>query len=377
MSAHRKITTLKDIFPEIRREYKRNFLLENKIKIRDLQKDIKTRKQKEIEQQEETEKRRHKIHERLTRSTTRTSNSTPMSNMSNVNSVRRSKSNHSRSTKIHTECTCGSKLKSPPTSAKSTTSIDKEVQTDYYPEDINFKPKESPKEFPISIENNDQNDVDSDELKDINVEENLIDPEKHIELDGIEIDSGRSFQRMMNGRDQRLESASNPFLCKDKVDYTKPYHEVPNSANWNEKFNQLKLDDEISVKSSAIGKKKSARSIMSSTNTGRSDLKLPKYLEKEKREKELQRIKEMERDPDCPEGYTLLDEKTRLENLEVLQKGFQYLVNELNRLPMTSVTLRVKNRKNEIERDLVDLENKIRFYQKSKIYIKCPQTADA
>lgn len=49
---------------------------------------------------------------------------------------------------------------------------------------------------------------------------------------------------------------------------------------------------------------------------------------------------------------------------------FRQLVNELNRMPMSGETLRIRNRKMEIEKALIDLENTIRNFSKSKVYVK-------
>lgn len=46
------------------------------------------------------------------------------------------------------------------------------------------------------------------------------------------------------------------------------------------------------------------------------------------------------------------------------------LIKELNKLPMTSETLRVKNRKMEIEKELIKLEDSIRIFSRAKVYVK-------
>lgn len=52
-----------------------------------------------------------------------------------------------------------------------------------------------------------------------------------------------------------------------------------------------------------------------------SNVKLPKYLEREKREKELQRIQELKKDTNCPKGFYALDEKERLETLNTAKES--------------------------------------------------------
>lgn len=50
--------------------------------------------------------------------------------------------------------------------------------------------------------------------------------------------------------------------------------------------------------------------------------------------------------------------------------GFKELVDDLNRLPMTCETLRVRNRKIEIEKELRSLETNIRVFSRTKVYVK-------
>lgn len=118
-------------------------------------------------------------------------------------------------------------------------------------------------------------------------------------------------------------------------------------------------------------------------------------VQKEKRspsEKELgcgdAKKKAIEEDPDCPDGHMLLPEIERQEALKLAEKrkfcsrdicvnrnqyfilGFKELVDDLNRLPMTCETLRVRNRKIEIEKELRALEINIRVFNRRKVYVK-------
>lgn len=102
----------------------------------------------------------------------------------------------------------------------------------------------------------------------------------------------------------------------------------------------------------------------------RQDIRLPKYLERQKREREELKQKELQRDKNCPLGYEPLTEEERTKALKIAQKKFQNLIGELNRMPMTTETLRTRSRKVEIERELIELENDIRIFSKPKVYVK-------
>lgn len=50
--------------------------------------------------------------------------------------------------------------------------------------------------------------------------------------------------------------------------------------------------------------------------------------------------------------------------------GYQDLINDLNRLPMTSQTLRVRNRQIEIEKELRQLDDTLQIFSRSKVYVR-------
>jgi Calmodulin-binding len=49
---------------------------------------------------------------------------------------------------------------------------------------------------------------------------------------------------------------------------------------------------------------------------------------------------------------------------------FKKLVDELNKMPMTAQTIKLRNRKMEIERELNRLEDSIRIFSRTKVYVK-------
>ncbi|KAH8285129.1 hypothetical protein KR054_005363 [Drosophila jambulina] len=101
----------------------------------------------------------------------------------------------------------------------------------------------------------------------------------------------------------------------------------------------------------------------------RDEVRLPRYLEKQKREKaEAKHLADM-KDPDCPRGHVLLSDEDRLTYLNNAQKRYESLVNELNHMPMTAQTLRVRTRKAEIDKELTTVEEQIRVYSKAKVYV--------
>ncbi|XP_030559791.1 uncharacterized protein LOC115761910 [Drosophila novamexicana] len=106
----------------------------------------------------------------------------------------------------------------------------------------------------------------------------------------------------------------------------------------------------------------------------RDDLRLPRYLEKEKREKAEAKELIDSRDPDCPRGHVLMSEPDRLAALATAKQRFDMLINELNHMPMTAQTLRVRSRKAEIDKELTVVEDEIRIYSKPKVYVRAAKS---
>ncbi|XP_043649363.1 uncharacterized protein LOC122617529 [Drosophila teissieri] len=101
----------------------------------------------------------------------------------------------------------------------------------------------------------------------------------------------------------------------------------------------------------------------------RDEVRLPRYLEKQKREKAVAKQLAESLDPDCPRGHVLLSDQDRLTHLTNAKKRYEQLVNELNHMPMTAQTLRVRNRKAEIDKELTTVEEDIRIYSKAKVFV--------
>lgn len=98
--------------------------------------------------------------------------------------------------------------------------------------------------------------------------------------------------------------------------------------------------------------------------------KLPKYLvEMREREAEKSRL-DSRIDPHCPAGHTVLSDEERLDALNVAEKKRLVLIDELNRMPMTSRTLRIRNRQIEIEKELNKLDDIVKLFSRLKVYVK-------
>lgn len=100
--------------------------------------------------------------------------------------------------------------------------------------------------------------------------------------------------------------------------------------------------------------------------------KVPKYLKNRQeqwRKEEARRIANTP-DPSIPPGHTLMPREERLQTLASLEKNHEELVTQLNALPVRVDTLRVKTKKSELEKKLVEIEDAIKIFSRPKVFVK-------
>lgn len=98
---------------------------------------------------------------------------------------------------------------------------------------------------------------------------------------------------------------------------------------------------------------------------------VPKYIKNRKEiQEKIEKAKQEELDPNCPNGHVPLPDNERKETLQMLKKNYQDYVNELNMMPIKVDTLRVQRRKIEIEKQLNKLEEGIKVFSRPKVYVK-------
>ncbi|XP_063386819.1 enkurin domain-containing protein 1-like [Cydia fagiglandana] len=73
---------------------------------------------------------------------------------------------------------------------------------------------------------------------------------------------------------------------------------------------------------------------------------------------------------ECPAGHVALPDQERKETLRMLRNSFAELVSELNKMPVKTDTLRMRNRKMELEKQLAKLEEGIKVFSRPKVFVK-------
>ena len=74
-------------------------------------------------------------------------------------------------------------------------------------------------------------------------------------------------------------------------------------------------------------------------------------------------------DPDCPPGHVRLPEEQRLEMVSSFSSQHASLLQDLNRLPVSSDSRRVVNRRKELETNLTQLEEDMKKFSRPKVFI--------
>jgi len=101
---------------------------------------------------------------------------------------------------------------------------------------------------------------------------------------------------------------------------------------------------------------------------------VPKYLKNRQKQwrDEAQAVIDNTPDPDCPPGHFRIQEEERVGQLAEMKTHQHSLLMDMNRLPVSSDTRRVRELRATIEGNLAELEEKIRIYSRPKVFL--PQT---
>jgi len=99
---------------------------------------------------------------------------------------------------------------------------------------------------------------------------------------------------------------------------------------------------------------------------------VPKYLhvrQKQWRDEEEKRKRDAP-DPSIPPGLELLPDAERLQTLSQLDQNYNELVKQMLLLPVRMDTLRVRQQKENIEKEMVKVEEAIKIFSQPKVFIK-------
>ncbi|XP_072038920.1 enkurin domain-containing protein 1-like [Amphiura filiformis] len=99
---------------------------------------------------------------------------------------------------------------------------------------------------------------------------------------------------------------------------------------------------------------------------------VPKYLQNRQnqwKKEEEDRIRNTP-DPDMPPGHRKMPNDERKKTLQILKDKEKELMNELHQLPIHTETLRAKMRRKEVEGKIAEVEEAIKIFSRSKVFVK-------
>ena len=103
-------------------------------------------------------------------------------------------------------------------------------------------------------------------------------------------------------------------------------------------------------------------------NYGKVPSYIKKYeLEREIKKEEIKRQKEAEK---IPKGTKLLSEEERINTLNGLINSKKELINQLEKMPITTRTIAIQNKKDELIHRLEELEKGIEMFSKKQVFIQ-------
>ena len=100
--------------------------------------------------------------------------------------------------------------------------------------------------------------------------------------------------------------------------------------------------------------------------------KVPEYIKKYELEREIKKeeIKKQEEAAKYPKGTKLLTEEERVETLNGLINSKKEMINILEKLPITTRTLAMQNKKDELIKKIEEVEKAIEMFSKKQVFIK-------
>ena len=127
---------------------------------------------------------------------------------------------------------------------------------------------------------------------------------------------------------------------------------------------QLVADNKIPTKNKFIEEKSDAKH----KDYG----KVPDYIKKYELEREIRKeeIKKQEAASKYPKGTKLLSEEERISTLNGLINSKKEMTNLLEKLPITTRTLAMQNKKEELIRKIEEVEKAIDMFSKKQVFIK-------
>ena len=196
-------------------------------------------------------------------------------------------------------------------------------------------------------------------IKDYNNNINLINSEKNTgNINTKKSTNVQNNSKAINNKKKDVHKAPTPTI-KDAPIILPKIHK-----NYIRENRQLVMDNKVPSKNKFVEEK---------TDVKHKDYgKVPDYIKKYEIEREQQKEekKKQEEASKYPKGTKLLSEEERVSTLNGLINSKKEMINLLEKMPITTRTLSIQNKKEELIKKIEEVEKAIEMFSKKQVFIK-------
>ena len=196
-------------------------------------------------------------------------------------------------------------------------------------------------------------------IKDYNNNINLINSEKNaININTKKSTNVQNNSKAINNKKKDVHKAPTPTI-KDAPIILPKIHK-----NYIRENRQLVMDNKVPSKNKFVEEKNDAKH----KDYG----KVPDYIKKYEIEREQQKEekKKQQEASKYPKGTKLLSEEERVSTLNGLINSRKEMINLLEKMPITTRTLSIQNKKEELIKKIEEVEKAIEMFSKKQVFIK-------
>ena len=196
-------------------------------------------------------------------------------------------------------------------------------------------------------------------IKDYNNNINLINSEKNaININTKKSTNVQNNSKAINNKKKDIHKAPTPTI-KDAPIILPKIHK-----NYIRENRQLVMDNKVPNKNKFVEEKNDAKH----KDYG----KVPDYIKKYEIEREQQKEekKKQQEASKYPKGTKLLSEEERVSTLNGLINSRKEMINLLEKMPITTRTLSIQNKKEELIKKIEEVEKAIEMFSKKQVFIK-------
>ena len=196
-------------------------------------------------------------------------------------------------------------------------------------------------------------------IKDYNNNINIINSEKNTKIINTKKSlNSQNNSKVINNKKKDVHKAPTPTI-KDAPIILPKIHK-----NYIRENRQLVMDNKVPSKNKFIEEK---------NDTKHKDYgKVPDYIKKYEieREQKKEEKKKQEEASKYPKGTKLLSEEERVSTLNGLINSRKEMINILEKMPITTRTLSIQNKKEELIKKIEEVEKAIEMFSKKQVFIK-------